>query len=262
VLLFLPYSALDKVLNFSAAIGQAGQATASRPLAKALILAGLFVAADRLAVNLAENEAADRISSAQGLSGVDSASVSIHGFPFLTQVAGRELDDVDVRLRGMTADAGDQQITVTGVDAHLRDVLLGEDYSSATAGEATGEARITYADLNKIAPKGVHVSYAGADRAAKNQVKLTVGLEVFGRKFELPEPIYSTVRVTGRNQLELRAAHLPGADIPGIDTQLRERIDFGSDVGGLPEGLALDGADVTPKGLAFHLSGHDVALTG
>lgn len=43
VLLFLPFSALDKVLNFRGAVGQAGQATASRPLATALILAGLFV---------------------------------------------------------------------------------------------------------------------------------------------------------------------------------------------------------------------------
>ncbi|MCJ2028822.1 DoxX family protein [Methylobacterium sp. J-043] len=43
VLLFLPFSALDKVLNFSAAVGQAAQAARSRPRAMALILAGLFV---------------------------------------------------------------------------------------------------------------------------------------------------------------------------------------------------------------------------
>ena len=43
VLLFLPFSALDKVLNFSAATAQAGQATASRPLARTLIVAGFLV---------------------------------------------------------------------------------------------------------------------------------------------------------------------------------------------------------------------------
>ncbi|WP_062118037.1 DoxX family membrane protein [Aureimonas sp. AU40] len=43
VLLFLPFSALDKLLNFAAATEQAGQATSSRGLAKALILTGLFV---------------------------------------------------------------------------------------------------------------------------------------------------------------------------------------------------------------------------
>jgi len=43
VLLFLPFSALDKVLNFEAATEQAGQATSNRTLAKALILTGLLV---------------------------------------------------------------------------------------------------------------------------------------------------------------------------------------------------------------------------
>jgi putative oxidoreductase len=43
VLLFLPFSALDKVLNFEAATGQAGEATSNRSLAKALILVGLAV---------------------------------------------------------------------------------------------------------------------------------------------------------------------------------------------------------------------------
>jgi putative oxidoreductase len=42
VLLFLPFSALDKVLNWSAAVGQAGQ-SAPRPLAPLLILSGLGI---------------------------------------------------------------------------------------------------------------------------------------------------------------------------------------------------------------------------
>jgi len=42
VVLFLPFSALDKVINFKAAVGQAGQA-APAPLAPILIFAGLLV---------------------------------------------------------------------------------------------------------------------------------------------------------------------------------------------------------------------------
>lgn len=40
VLLFLPFSALDKVLNFKDAVGQASQAAATPGFAKLLILAG------------------------------------------------------------------------------------------------------------------------------------------------------------------------------------------------------------------------------
>ncbi|KAB1074431.1 DoxX family membrane protein [Methylobacterium planeticum] len=43
ILLFLPFSALDKILNFRGAVGQASEAVSSRPAATALILTGLFV---------------------------------------------------------------------------------------------------------------------------------------------------------------------------------------------------------------------------
>lgn len=43
VILFLPFSALDKTLNFSGAVQQAKQLVASDTLAKTLILVGLFV---------------------------------------------------------------------------------------------------------------------------------------------------------------------------------------------------------------------------
>lgn len=43
VILFLPFSALDKIANFSGAVGQASEIAPSRGVARALILAGLFV---------------------------------------------------------------------------------------------------------------------------------------------------------------------------------------------------------------------------
>ena len=43
VLLFLPFSALDKLLNFDAAVGQAEQSVKNSTIAKSLILIGLSV---------------------------------------------------------------------------------------------------------------------------------------------------------------------------------------------------------------------------
>ena len=43
VCLFLPFSALDKILNFKAAVGQASEAIPNAALARALILVGLAV---------------------------------------------------------------------------------------------------------------------------------------------------------------------------------------------------------------------------
>ncbi len=63
-----------------------------------VILGGLFVAADRVAVNIAEDKAADKIRGSQGLD--RTPEVSITGFPFLTQVANRSLDEVDATIDG------------------------------------------------------------------------------------------------------------------------------------------------------------------
>ncbi|CAM5227389.1 hypothetical protein SVIOM74S_03023 [Streptomyces violarus] len=76
-----------------------------------VILGGLFVAADRLAVHFAEGEVADRLKSRENLS--TTPDVSINGFPFLTQVAGGELDDVEVGIDGYeaaTADGSEQPV--------------------------------------------------------------------------------------------------------------------------------------------------------
>ena len=43
VLLFFPFSALDKIFNFHGALSQAGEAVSSRTVAAALVFAGLFV---------------------------------------------------------------------------------------------------------------------------------------------------------------------------------------------------------------------------
>ena len=43
VLLFLPFSALDKIFNFSGAVGQASETFSARPLAIAAIVAGLGI---------------------------------------------------------------------------------------------------------------------------------------------------------------------------------------------------------------------------
>lgn len=226
------------------------------------VLAVLFVVADRIAVHLAEEEAAEQVTRSEGLTGTESAAVEIKGFPFLTQVLGKELDEVDVELRGMTAKAGDRRITVTRVDARLTRLHLGGDFSTASAERASGTASISYADLNEIAPSGVKVSYPGKDRARRGQVRLSAAVNVLGRDVQLPRPVYSSVRITGNNRVELRADRIPTAGIPGAEGQIRKLVDFGRTVRGLPSGLTLDRTKVTREGIAFTLAGEDVKLAG
>ncbi|OEV05042.1 DUF2993 domain-containing protein [Streptomyces oceani] len=227
-----------------------------------LVLGGLFVAADRVAVYLAESEAADKVRSSQGLAEAESASVSIHGFPFLTQVVGQELDDVDVRLEGMTVAAGGQRVKVSEVDVALSKLAMGDSFDIQSAERATGVARLSYANLQAIAPKGVHVTHAGAERAAKNQVRIKASVDILGRRVDIPKPMYSTVRVTDDGRLLLRAESIPGSSIPGAEEEIRKVVDFEEEVRGLPAGMEMREAEVTEDGLAFQLRGSNVDLTG
>jgi len=239
----------------------------------AVVLGGLFVAADRLAVALAEDEAAEKIRSRQGLT--SSPEVSIKGFPFLTQVASKQLDEVDVGLTGVTASAGGHSVQVAEVDAELRDVRIDGSFSSATADRVTGSARISYADLTKAAPKGAKVGYAGADRAGKGQVKVTgpltdllegAGIGVPGPFADLLEgrtiTTYSTVVLSGGDTVRLRADGLPRLPVPGLDAKVRQVLDYDLKIDGLPSSIKLDKVTATQGGLEFSGTGTDVSLAG
>lgn len=78
-----------------------------------LALAGVFVAADRIAVAMAENRVAAKLAGQRPFSG--KPSVHIHGFPFLTQAVGGTYHDIE--LTGL----GEPLVGMVGahVDARL-----------------------------------------------------------------------------------------------------------------------------------------------
>src|SRR5215472_8248092 len=105
-----------------------------------VVLAVLFVAADRISVAIAENEVSDRIAAAYGLP--SKPGVSIGGFPFLTQVAAGNYHQVDVfagRVQADGATLDNLRSDFTGVHASLGQ-MLGHGPSTVTADRATGSA--------------------------------------------------------------------------------------------------------------------------
>lgn len=224
-----------------------------------LVLGGLFVAADRIAVQLAENEAAGQIQRSQDLN--EKPSVSIQGFPFLTQVVDRRLDEVEAELDGITAETTGLALRVDQVDVVLRDVRISEGYSSATAGQATGRVLITYPDLTEAAPPGVTIGYGGTG-AGESKVKVTAGFPVPILGQELERSLTSTVSIAGRNTVQLQADEVPFSDIPGAEEEIRKRTDFQRTIDGLPSGLELKRVEATEQGIAILVNGTDVELSG
>ncbi|MGW5295670.1 LmeA family phospholipid-binding protein [Streptomyces bacillaris] len=218
-----------------------------------VVVGGIFVAVDRVAVHLAESEAEDRVSLSGGTAG--RTEVSIKGFPFLTQVAASRLDRVDVSLGGMQTEAGGRAVRVDEVRAELYDVKLGSGYSTATAARATGTALVSYEDLTAAADDGVTVAYGG-----DGKVKVTGTVEVLGR--QISRSVLSTVTQVDGRTVKVRADEVPGEGIPGVEHLVRQKTDFERDIDGLPKGLELRKTQVTEKGLEIGLEGSNVSLTG
>ncbi|WP_175411007.1 DUF2993 domain-containing protein [Streptomyces sp. TRM64462] len=219
----------------------------------AVVLGGLFVIGDRLALNAAESEAADRIQANQGLAA--APDVSIKGFPFLTQALGKELEQVDISLTGVAAKVGDQQVRVGEMSAELHRVRLENNFSRAVAATATGTARISYDELKKVSKSDVTLEYGG-----NGKIKVTGTVEVLGQR--LTRSVLSTVSVVDGDTLRVRADKVPGEGIPTLEEMVRQRTDFDRQVAGFPAGLRIQKVEATPDGLAVTVGGQNIVLAG
>ncbi|WP_328554743.1 MULTISPECIES: LmeA family phospholipid-binding protein [unclassified Streptomyces] len=233
-----------------------------------VVLGGLFVLADRVAVGFAEDEAAGRIKSAEGLAA--TPDVSIGGFPFLTQVVGGELDDVKIGIKNYEASTGSSAgtIRIDDLNAEMRGVAFDGGYSSATAGSATGTASISYAELLKAAKSGpedvapgVTAQVIGLSDGGNGKIKVTVSGTVLGAKLPEPVSVLSSVTVSG-DTVKVHADSLPKLGVQLAEGRIRSITDFQQKIEQLPGGIKLDKVEAAPTGVEISVKGSDVRLVG
>ena len=229
-----------------------------------VLVVGLLVAADRVALELAEDEAAGKIQRSQDLR--ERPEVSIKGFPFLTQALAKRFDEVEAKLSGVKTDAVGTSLRVDQVEMTLHDVELVNGFSAVTARRASGHALISYQDLTDAAPPGIRISYGGKEdgggRDGSSKVKLTarVELPLIGPQ---EHSVYSTVSIVGKDTVRVRADEIPFADqFPELEKEARKRTDFDRRIKGLPEGMELKSVTATERGVVVVVEGRDVKLTG
>jgi hypothetical protein len=220
-----------------------------------VILGGLFVIADRVAVHFAEGEAADKLKATESLA--DTPDVSIKGFPFLTQVAGGSLDDVEVGIKDYEAATGNgaEKIRIDDLKAHMKGVDFSGDYSSATAADASGTATIAYDQLlNAVKndpvdlPLGATGKVTGLSYGGNGKVRAT--LVVAG----VPLPVLGTVTVQG-DTVKVHADGLPRFGNQALDVS-EVKIDQ------LPGGIKLDKVQAAKDGVEITVKGSNVRLAG
>ncbi|AZM54067.1 DUF2993 domain-containing protein [Streptomyces sp. WAC 01529] len=125
----------------------AGLPLAAKALVALLVAAAFLALGDRWALLYAEHEAAEKLKEQMNLSA--APEVEIEGFPFLTQVLDKRLEQVKVTVPDVAAD----RVSLAKVSATATDItILGEGPTSikgARIGSMTGEVLLSFEDLNR-----------------------------------------------------------------------------------------------------------------
>jgi hypothetical protein len=214
-------------------------------LAVVVVLAGLLVAADRIALQWAEDKAASSLQSSQDLA--NKPDVSVAGFPFLTQLMDRRFPDVTVTDTDLQLDSG---LTVDRLTVHLHDVTVDSGYTQVNAARAEADALIGYDALSRALR--MRISTAGGDRLIAHP-RIAVG----GRSWVAP--VTARVR-TVRDSVHFTDVTVAGAQVPRRIAHLLDRA-FATNlsVAGLPFHIRLTGAEVTDAGVVLRLAGRELS---
>ena len=209
------------------------------------LLIGVLIGIDRAAVWVAEREIGTRVQSAYGLSA--RPGVSVHGFPFLTQVASGNYQEIDVSVKAADAHGvrvRDIRARFTGVHAPLS-LLFGQNPGTATASRAAGTALIPYGQIERRLPDGIRLTAEGGR------------LHVTGRTGYGAVAGTARLAVT-RSGISVSPAHLTvGGASAGA---LAGRFTFVIPVGALPLHLSVTGVRAADDGLVVAAAAHDVAF--
>ena len=215
-----------------------------------LVLAGLFVAADRIAVGIAESQIAKRVQQSQNLA--TKPSVNIHDFPFLTDLIGMKLDHVSMDARGVVRNG----VRVTDLHADLYGIAPSNGFKEAEVDHLTGTAFFSWADMQTAAAaQGLDVTLS---EGPNNTVRVTGPIPGLGKV-----TLQSKLQLGPDNRLELSASKVESS-IPGLGGRIPRQLDFPIPVGSLPMQLTLqlNNLQTSADGMRVYAEAYHVRITG
>jgi hypothetical protein len=219
------------------------------------VLLALLLVADRVAAAIAEGQVASRMRAYGRLS--SDPSVSIGGFPFLTQALQGRYDHIDVSAR----DLDRRGVRLASLDATLLGARI--DAADAIGGKVTSvpveglraTAVVAYVDLVSAG------DLAGARvTPADGGVRVTASLTVLGRT--VSASALSSVRLDGDDiVVTARSVSVEGGSSAALEAALAGRLDLRVPVGRMPYGLELTGVRVSSSGLVLSARTEATVLT-
>jgi hypothetical protein len=211
----------------------------------------LLVAADFVGRAVAENVAASQI---QRGGFPKKPSVSIEGFPFLTQVASHNFQ----QIRLSSSDIPEGPVVISKVNAVADNIHLNGNFKSGTIGSVSGTILITFGSLataldNALGPAGQLVGSSGLtlSAAGPEEIKASLNLVVTSGS--------ATFRVTRLSGQRLNVTLVSSSGVPA--SLLGPVRNFSFNIPKLPFGLVVQNVSVTPAGIVGQISATNVPFS-
>jgi CheY-like chemotaxis protein len=216
-----------------------------------LLIAG-FVLGDGWAKERVERLVAEQLQVS--LATPDQPQVTIQGFPFLVQVATRDVRSVRVSADQLGAGA-EAVLPIAHAELVLSDITSPDWYKTMTASHIEGVALVTYAELERLAR--VPITYVNDGR-----VEIQVTAQVLG--------VDVNAKITGKPRLEPGEQAMTLADpsivvadvsLPNLTAQaLLRALLKPIPLEGVPLGLQLSALNAEQDGLHLAVNGDNVVL--
>ncbi|MFF0469056.1 DUF2993 domain-containing protein [Micromonospora zamorensis] len=231
-----------------------------------LVVAGLLVVADRVAVGVAEREIAKRVSQEVTKQGAQAAEpdVKVFGTPFLTQVFDGRYQRISINLRDVQAPVEGDVVRLSVLDVDARNVRASLDTLRTGQGDivadtVNGTGTISYDSLAALLKR------PGLTLGEQNgKLAVTGPADILGQKITISGTADVTVADNGAVALrfnDLDAAGLPNLALArGLLNNFAKSISIDVPLPELPFQLAVREVRPLPEGLAVTADAKNVPI--
>jgi hypothetical protein len=211
-----------------------------------IVLLVLLAVGDQVAKAFAQNMMASKIES----SGLNTKpSVKIEGWPFLTQIASKDLKAIDISANNVTAGSSKVPVSFT---ARATGIHLNSSFNGGTVDQINGSATITFAAIATEVPiPGLTI---GPD-PAKGPDAVALNTDLGGAS--------GTIKETSPNVITLKLGSLTGIAglLNGLTGGSTVAQSYTIVIPKLPAGLVVRSISVTSKGIVATASASHTTLT-
>jgi hypothetical protein len=211
-----------------------------------VVLLVLLVAAEFGGKALAQNALASKIESSSGIG--TKPSVTIEGFPFLAEVATRDIKAIDISASNFTV----HQVVISSLTAKATGVHVNSSFNGATINRINGTVVVSFATVSNLVPvPGLTV---GPDPAA--------GPDAIALNSSLGGATGKIVHTAGSNQITVDVGNLTG--LAGLASLLGGTTiapSYTFDIPKLPAGLVINSINVNSQGIVATASASNTTLS-